>query len=97
MFYVKEFFTKYNFLVAICDKELVGKNIKDKELKVKVSRKFYQGELVDEKKCIELMKKATIGNLIGKKIIKLALREGFIEEENIMYIGKVPHAQFIKL
>lgn len=97
MFYVKTFWTKYNLLVAICDKELLGKNLKFNDVDVKVSEKFYGGKMMGEDECIELMKKATIGNLIGNRIVKLALEKGFITEENILYINGVPHAQFVKL
>ena len=97
MFYAKVFTTRHDVLVAICDKELLGKTLKTKDLEVKVDEKFYGGKLVNEDSCIDLMKKATIGNLIGKRIVELALKEGFIERENILYIGDIPHAQFIKL
>lgn len=97
MFYAKKFYTRYNLVVAICDEDLLEKEIGTRELKIKISKNFYGKNFVDEKECIELMKKATIGNLIGKKIITLALREGFIEKENIIFIGGIPHAQFVKL
>ncbi|HDJ96583.1 MAG TPA: DUF424 family protein [Candidatus Aenigmarchaeota archaeon] len=97
MFYIKTFWTKYNLLVAICDEELLGKTLRFKDVDVKISEKFYGGKVVGEKECIKLMERATIGNLIGEKIIKLALREGFITKKNILYINGIPHAQFVKL
>jgi len=97
MFYLKTFWTKYNLLVAICDKELLGKSLKFKDVDVKVSKKFYGGRIVEEKECIEIMEKATIGNLIGKRIVEVALKKGFITKENILYINGIPHAQFVKL
>ena len=82
-------------MVAICDKNLLGKEI-GKEFKIKVKEEFYGGELVDEDKAVELMKKATISNLLGKEIVKLALEKKFITKENIMFIDDIPHTQFLK-
>lgn len=81
-------------MVAICDEGLLGKKIG--KLKVEVRKDFYCGEKIDEIKAIEFMKKSTICNLMGKKIVKLALEKKFITKENIILIGDIPHAQFIK-
>jgi len=95
MFWTKCHSVKEYFLVAICDKNLLGKKIGNK-LKVKVEEKFYGGEIIDDAKALELMKKANICNLLGKKIIKLAIEKKFITKENIILIGDIPHAQFIQ-
>ena len=81
--------------MAICDKELLGKEI-GKELKITVSEAFYGEELIDDKKALEIMKQSTICNLLGKNIIKLAIEKKFIMKENIMFIGDIPHAQFVR-
>ncbi len=96
MFWSKVFQTKYDLVVAICDEELIDKEI-DKKLKIKVSKNFYGGKLVDEELALKLMKKATIGNLIGKKIVELAEKNGFITRENIILINGISHAQFVKI
>lgn len=95
MFWCKTHSVKGQFIIAICDKELLGKKI-GKKLKINVSEKFYGGELIDDKKASELMKESTICNLLGKKIIKLAIEKKFITKENIMFIGDIPHAQFVQ-
>lgn len=95
MFWSKTYSAKGQFVVAICDKDLLGKSIGN-ELKITVKESFYQGELVDENKAIELMKKSKICNLLGKKIVDLAMKNKFITEDNIIFIGDVPHAQFIR-
>jgi hypothetical protein len=96
MFWSKVFQTKYDLVVAICDEEIIDKEI-DKKLKIKVSKNFYGGKLIDEEVALKLMKKATIGNLIGKKIVELAEKNGFITRENIILINGISHAQFIKI
>ena len=82
-------------IVAVCDKNLLNKTIKFGEVKVVVDEEFYGNQEVD----VEFLKKeltdATIGNFIGKGAVKLALKTGLINEENIIYVGKIPHAQFV--
>lgn len=43
------------------------------------------------------MKEATILNLVGEKIIEIALDEGLINKECIMVIGDTLHAQRVKM
>ena len=98
MFWGKVFYTKYDIVVAICDENLIDREIRTKDkLKVKISRSFYGGQLINEAEALKLMRRATIGNLIGRRIVKLAEKNGFIEKENIILINGIPHAQFVKL
>jgi hypothetical protein len=86
-------------VVAICDEKLLGKKIfmKKKNLRIEVSKKFYGGKQISEEMAVKLMGKATIGNLMGKEIVELASRNGFIMKENVIFIDGVPHAQFVKI
>ncbi len=95
MFWSKTFKIKNHFIVAICDKELLGKNIAMAGFKIKVSKYFYGGEIVDDDRATKLMEKSTISNIIGKNIIKIAIDRKLISRKNIILIGGIPHAQFI--
>lgn len=98
MFWSKVFRTKTDLVVAICDEELIGRNIRvERGFKIKISKNFYGGEIVDEKQALNLMRRATVGNFFGEKIISLAEEHGFISKENIIFIKGIPHAQFVKL
>lgn len=82
-------------VVAICDRELVGKKL-GMDFEVKANRDFYGDKIINEEEALELMKNSTVGNILGKRIVKFALKKRFITEENVMFIGDVPHAQFIR-
>lgn len=97
MFWVKFFPAKYEIVVAVCDEELMGKELMMNDVRVKISKSFYGENLVDEEFTLKIMKKATIGNLVGKNIVELAEKNGFIDKQNIILINEVPHAQFVKL
>ncbi|MBI4009927.1 MAG: DUF424 family protein [Candidatus Aenigmarchaeota archaeon] len=97
MFWAKAFRIKSDVVVALCDEDILGKEIKWKKIKVKVSKHFYGERLIDEKTAVKLMEKATIGNLFGKEIVSIAKKNGFITKENIILIDGIPHAQFVKI
>jgi len=99
MFWCKVFSSKADVVAAICDEDILGKKIRMKEgrLKVEISKNFYGGKLIDEDIAVRVMKKATIGNLMGKRIVELASENGFIIKENVIFIDDVPHAQFVKI
>jgi hypothetical protein len=98
MFWGKVFGTKHDLILAICDKELIDKRIKTKKLDIKISKQFYGEKIIeDEETAVRMMKRCTIANLIGKRIVALAEKHGFITKENIISIGGIPHAQFVKL
>jgi hypothetical protein len=96
MFCCKSFKEGKDRVVAICDSGLLGKDISEKDLCIKVSESFYGSKKVDEETALLIMKECTIGNIIGKNIVELAKRHGFITEENVISIGGIPHAQFVK-
>jgi len=97
MFWGKIFPTKYDLVIAICDEDLIDREIEMKSQKIKISKSFYGGRLIDEALAVKAMKKATIGNLMGKNIVALAEKNGFITKENIISISGTPHAQFVKI
>jgi len=97
MYWAKMFTSKSNVLIAICDEDVLDKELGPKKFKVKVSKNFYGERLVDAEIALRLMKNATIGNLFGKNIVQLAEENGFITKENVILIGGVPHAQFVRL
>ncbi|HLC39502.1 MAG TPA: DUF424 family protein [archaeon] len=102
-FWARVFATQHNLVLAVCDEELIEKELKMRQegkkevLKIKVSKNFYGGMLVNEIVVVRLMRKATIGNFMGMRAVDIAEKNGFIVKENIILIDEVPHAQFVKL
>lgn len=84
-------------IVAICDKELLGKVFSDGKYELKVSEHFYNGEELNEDKIEKIMKESNNLNIVGENSINLALKLKRIKEENIINIGEVKHAQAVTL
>ena len=98
MYWAKVYGVKDEIVVALCDEDMLDKVLEFKNgAQVKVSKGFYGDRLVDDTVVLRLLDKATIGNLMGKNVVNLAKKNGFITKENIINIDGVPHAQFAKI
>jgi len=84
-------------MVAGCDREILGSVLSDGEFQVKVSERFYGGEVVDWEKLMEHIEDATIVNLMGDRIVGLAVSEGIVDENCVKNVCGVKHAQMITL
>jgi len=94
--YYKTYESRYGLMVAVADKELIGKKFKFKDTEFFVNPRFYQGEQADQNTIIQLLKKAISVNLVGPKAVACGKEAGVIQEENILMINKkVPHAQYV--
>jgi hypothetical protein len=86
-----------DIVVAVCDAELLGKTLKGGKTPFVVSERFYKGTLCDLTEAIEAICRATIVNIVGKKIVKAAIEKRMIRESAVIYIGETPHAQIVHL
>ena len=86
-------------VVAVCDEEVLGRSFFDRErrLKLEVNEKFYGGDLMSVEESLTLIRKASIANLVGSRIVGEALNAGLIQSKAIIRIGGVPHAQIVKM
>ncbi|MDD1768957.1 MAG: DUF424 family protein [Methanomassiliicoccales archaeon] len=84
-------------VVAACDKDLIGKVLRDGELRLEVASSFYEGEDVDEEKLLSRLSLATIANLVGHRTISIAAKHNYINEDCVLMIAGVPHAQMVKM
>ncbi len=95
--YIKKYELGLGIMVAVCDTELIGKSFEDNELVLKITESFYKGEEATENEVVHSLKHATIANLVGERAVKCALDNDFIEENNVIFVAGVPHAQIVKI
>jgi hypothetical protein len=84
-------------VVAACDKDLIGRVLRDGELRFDVASCFYEGEDADEEKLLNRLSIATIANLVGESTISIAAKHNYINEDCVLMIAGVPHAQMVKM
>lgn len=81
-------------LVAACDDRLLGRTLREGQLRLHVSS-FYEGERVTEEQFLALLRHATIGNFVGRETVAAAQRAGFVGEDGVLWIDGEPHAQMV--
>jgi hypothetical protein len=95
MMYVNIYQKEGETLVAACDKEVLGRSFKEGKLRIDVSAGFYGGRLTSIDELEKLLSEATIANLTGNRVVDCAVKEGFIDEERVLEISGIKHAQLI--
>ncbi|MCA1813695.1 MAG: DUF424 family protein [Halobacteriales archaeon] len=84
-------------VVAACDQDLVGQELRDGKLRLKVTEAFYGTDSVSSQDLVQQLRVCTIANLVGHRVVALAMEQGLIAESNVLWIGGVPHAQLATL
>ena len=82
-------------VLAVCDKELLGKKIEEGEKQLDITSSFYQGKELDPLLIGDMIRNANSFNLVGEKSVKLGIEEGIIDEGQIRFIAGIPYAQGI--
>ncbi len=95
--YMKKYETERHLIVAVCDKEILGKKFHEGEFTLKLEPSFYKGSDVSESEVKEVLSCATIANIAGEKAIACAVECGCIEPETVIFIEGIPHAQMIRI
>ena len=86
-----------NTMLNICDVDLVGKKISEKNLQVDISKNYYGKEIVEKNEAENLLKNSSIINMVGKEIISLSMNLGIGSEKGIKKISGVPFLIVFKI
>ena len=89
----------YRHVVAICDKDLIGKRFEQGKLQLDVKESFYKGE----EKSLEQVKDIILRmsnedatfNIVGEKAIKISIEMGIINKKAIKTIQNIPFAMVL--
>ncbi len=96
-FYAKVYREGKDIIVACCDDDIRGKTFEEGELVLHVKESFYCGELLEGPELCSLIEKAAVVNMVGKKVVKLAVGAGLIDKRNVLKVNEVPHAQMVRM
>ncbi|MBI5228218.1 DUF424 family protein [Candidatus Micrarchaeota archaeon] len=99
MLYLKIHENPRGKIVAVCDEELIGKVLEDKNhfMDLDKHRNFYIGEKVNAEKVKEALKNFGSVNLVGKNSVKVALDMSLVTKEEVIYINRIPHIQIYNI
>jgi hypothetical protein len=93
--YVKTYRTEGELMVAACDRKLCGRTFTEGRLSIEVKEEFYKGEPCGEEELGELLKEATISNLVGEVAVSCGIKAGVIDADSVIKIQGIPHAQMV--
>ena len=88
-YYVRKMRYQGSLMINICDENLLGKTIKDELVNIEVTRDFFN-ELMNEEEIQYLLKRCSIANLIGERVIRKTLKLGLAKKESIKVISDIP-------
>jgi uncharacterized protein len=86
-------------VVAACDAELIGRELPvgERGRTVTVSSQFYGERKVSREELVFALARATIANLLGDRVLRLAVEEGYVAPGTAGELGGVPHAQIVSM
>lgn len=84
-------------ILAAADKDLLGMKFSEGKLRLEVYRDFYEGEDASEEILVNRLSMCTSANLVGEKVISLAVKHNYIDSDCVIVIEGVPHAQLTKM
>ena len=94
-FYVRKMNYQGSLMINICDEELLGTNIVSESLNINLTKDFFN-ELTNEKEICNLLKRCSIANLIGRRVIEKTLSLGLAKRDSIKIISDIPFLMIFK-
>ena len=94
-FYIRKMNYQGSLMINVCDEELVGKNIESDSLNINITNEFFN-EVVNENEITSLLKKCSIANLIGRRVVDKTLSLGLAKKESIKIVSDVPFLMIFK-
>jgi len=85
----------FGLLLIITDKELIGKYFEEGKLQLDLTKKFYQGQEKSKQEIINLIEKTKTFHFTGKKSVALGVESKLIDENKILTISGIPHAEVV--
>jgi hypothetical protein len=83
-------------MINICDIELVGLKLEQGELIIDLSKEYFQQEIIEDSQAEKLLGFCSIANLVGERIVKMALDLRYAKEVSIKRISGVPFLMIFK-
>ena len=86
-----------NTMLNMCDSELLGKEVSDGKIAMKINKNYYHDEFVEQEEAKELLKKSNNVNLVGNESILLSVNLGIGSQQSVKLIDGIPFLIIIKM
>jgi len=95
--YATSYKTEKGLLVACCDEDCIGQTFREGRLKLAPETRFYGSAVMEVAEALVMMIGADMLNLVGKRIVAVAIANGLVHPDAVIRIAGVPHVQVMKL
>lgn len=86
--------SSYRWVVAVCDKELVGKKFSDDFGQIDLSGDFFNGqEISDEdlrEEVLKYLNEDATFNIVGEKSVLFFKKMGLVFDDGVLFVDGVP-------
>ncbi len=97
MIFIKKHASDRGVILAMCDKELIGKILQSGKIVLDLDKyaSFYKGELVSEESASKMVSTDEIdsANVVGERSVAIMMSKGLVDKNDVKKIGKVPFVQ----
>ncbi len=87
--------SQHGLLLVITDKDVFGKKFEEGNKQLDLTNDFYKGEEKTLEQIEVMLPTARHIHATGKQIIDFLIEKKLVEQENILVIAGVPHAQVV--
>ena len=94
-FIVSEKKVSGRLMLIISDKDIICRIFTEGRKQLDMAKEFYQGEERKEEHLAKKLKEAYIAHCTGKNSVALGVKLGLINEDKILIVDKVPHAEVV--
>ncbi|MGI9012102.1 MAG: DUF424 domain-containing protein [Nitrososphaeraceae archaeon] len=94
-FYVRKMYYQGSLMINICDEELLGTNIVSESLNINITNDFFN-ESANEKDICNLLKRCSVANLIGRRVIEKTLSLRLAKRDSIKIVSDIPFLMIFK-
>lgn len=86
----------YRRVVAVADREIMGKKFFEGKRQLDVAERFYKGTEFTEEEAVKQLQRHFVEdatfNIVGPKSVKAALEAGVIDKNSTSTVAKIPFA-----
>lgn len=83
-------------MIDICDLELLGSKLEQDGLAIDITESYFKQQVIAQQEAGDLLKKCSIANLVGDKIVSQALSMKMAKEASVKRISGVPFLMIFK-
>ncbi len=89
-FAVRSLNYQHNRMLNICDADLVGRTFNESDLAINISKSYFAEQIVEEREAENLLRNASIINMVGEKTVALSVKMGIGSSKGIKKIDGIP-------